>query len=443
MSRTPHFHRILRPAGPLRGDHVVPGDKSISHRAALLAAFAAGRTRVTGFATSADCQSTLGCLEALGVRVERGESDLVVEGRGRGGVSGPHDRLDAGNSGTTIRLLSGLLAGCDVDVSIAGDASLNGRPMERVARPLRLMGADVQTTNGTPPVSIRGRRALTPIDYTPEVPSAQIKSAVLFAGLAANGVTRVAERVRTRDHSERMLELFGARVASDAAGAIIEGPCDLVASDVSVPGDVSSAAFLFCLALLVPDSDVVVRGIGLNPSRTRLLDVLADLGAHVEVSGVETSSNEPRGDVRVAHGGGLSTRGRGRFELSPDVVAEVIDEVPILAVLATAVHGGIRFTGAGDLRKKESDRIATVADGLRRMGATVRDWDDGFEVDGPVDLSGAEVDSHGDHRIAMAFACAALAARGESTITGADAVDVSFPDFFAHLPEGAVVDASE
>jgi 3-phosphoshikimate 1-carboxyvinyltransferase len=211
---------------------------------------------------------------------------------------------------------------------------------------------------------------------------------------------------------------------------------------VSVPGDISSAAFLFALALLVPDSEVVVRDVGLNPTRTRLLDVLADLGASLEVSNVRLEANEPRGDVRVAHCGALHPHGGGRFELSADLVAEVIDEVPILAVLATRVEGGMRFTGAGDLRKKESDRIATVAEGLRRMGATVVDWDDGFEVEGPTSLAGAEIDSHGDHRIAMAFACAALAAEGETVVAGADAVDVSFPDFFDHLPAGALVDGT-
>jgi 3-phosphoshikimate 1-carboxyvinyltransferase len=438
----PHFHRTLRPSGPLRGEHSVPGDKSISHRAALLAGFAHGTTTVSGFATSADCASTLSCLESLGVRVERSANGVRIDGTGREGLVPPGQPLDAGNSGTTIRLISGLLAGCDLDVPIVGDESLSKRPMERVARPLRSMGATVKTTNGTPPIRVRGRRELKAIEYAPEVPSAQIKSAILFAGLAASGTTHVSERVRTRDHSERMLELFGARVGTDPAGAWVDGPCELRASDVSVPGDMSSAAFLLALALLVPDSDVVVRDIGLNPTRTRLLDVLADLGARVEVSNARLESNEPRGDVHVAYGGALRPAASGRVELAGDVVAEVIDEVPILAVLATRVEGGMRFSGAGDLRKKESDRIATVAEGLRRMGANVVDWDDGFEVEGPVALRGAEIDSHGDHRIAMAFACAALAAEGETVVKGADAVDVSFPDFFEHLPEGALVDGT-
>jgi 3-phosphoshikimate 1-carboxyvinyltransferase len=430
------FDVTVRPAGPLAGEYRVPGDKSISHRAAIFGALARGRTRITNYATSRDCASTLSCLAALGVEVGRDGSDVTVEGGGPASLTTPAGGLDAGNSGTTMRLLAGALAGCPVAAEITGDESLRRRPMERVARPLREMGADVTTVAGLPPITVRGGAKLTAITYAPEPPSAQVKSAILLAGLAAEGVTSVREAVRTRDHTERLLPAFGAAAGSDAGGAWVEGPVTLEAAELEVPGDMSSAAFLFCLALLVPGSDVTVRGVGLNPTRTRLLDVLADLGAAVEVVAARGGGPEPIGDVRVRYAERLGAV--GGLVLEADAVAELIDEVPILAVLGTRIDGGIRVTGAADLRRKESDRLAALAVNLRRMGATVAEAEDGISVAGPCRLKGARVDAFGDHRIAMAFACAGLAADGETVVESADVVGVSFPEFFDLLPPGSV-----
>lgn len=438
MSRTPKSGLRLRAAGPVRGEHSVPGDKSVSHRAVMLAAVARGRSVITGFATSEDCWSTVRCLRGLGADVTTDGTTLVVLGRGREGLVSPSAELDAGNSGTTIRLLAGLLAGLPVEVSITGDESLRRRPMERVAAPLRRMGADVRTRDGRPPVYVRGSSPLEPIVHEPETPSAQVKSAVLLAGLGASGTTRVVERVRTRDHSERLLRAFGAAVDVGPDGVTIEGPSELSATDVAVPGDFSSAAFLLALALLVPDSEVTACRVGLNPTRTRLLDVLAELGATIEVAAFQDGP-EPVGDVRARLGRELGTADGRTLVLDGAFVAEVIDEVPILAVLASQSRGGVRFEGAGELRKKESDRIAAIAGNLRAMGVDAEETADGLFVPGPCRLRGATIDPHSDHRIAMAFACAAMAAEGESTILDPDVVGVSFPDFYDHLPEGAVV----
>jgi 3-phosphoshikimate 1-carboxyvinyltransferase len=429
----------LRAAGPALGERSLPGDKSISHRAAILGALADGTSTVTGFAANLDCAATLACVAALGARVEREGGVVRVTGVGAAGFRAPDAPLDARNSGTTMRLLAGAIAGHAVDVVLAGDESLSSRPMERVARPLRLAGADVETTDGRPPIRVRGRARLAPIDYASEPPSAQVKSAVLLAGLAAEGFTYARERVPTRDHTERMLQAFGAECSADDTGAWLSGPVTLQATDVAVPGDFSSAAFLVALALMCEGSDLTVRGVGLNPTRTRLLDILADLGADLHVRKVASNVNEPIGDIRARYTPRLG-RADGRVvELGPATVAEIVDEVPVLAALATRTLGGIRFTGAGDLRRKESDRLAALAEGLGRMGARVEETSDSLAVYGPVRLRGAAVRSWGDHRIAMALACAAMTAEGDTTLEDPAAASVSFPDFYEHLPSGAVV----
>jgi 3-phosphoshikimate 1-carboxyvinyltransferase len=315
--------------------------------------------------------------------------------------------------------------------------------MERVARPLRLAGAEVATTDGHPPIRVRGRAPLAPIDYAPEPPSAQVKSAILLAGLAADGVTRVGERVRTRDHTERLLRAFGAETGRDERGAWVCGPVALAGTAIEVPGDFSSAAFLVALALMCEGSDVTLSGVGLNPTRTRMLDLLADLGAEVEVSAVSHGAAEPMGDLRVRYQDRLGMRDGRMLEVGPDLVAEVIDEVPVLAALATRTVGGVRFTGAGDLRRKESDRLAALAEGLSRMGAEVEETPDSLAVRGPARLRGARVRSWGDHRIAMALACAAMTAEGVTELEDPAAAAVSFPDFFDHLPRGAVIRSAD
>jgi 3-phosphoshikimate 1-carboxyvinyltransferase len=307
--------------------------------------------------------------------------------------------------------------------------------MERVAGPLREMGAVVETNDGRPPIVVRGQSPLLAIEHQPERPSAQVKSAVLLAGLAAAGRTRVVEPVRTRDHTERMLRAFGARVDADERGDELEGPVSLVATHVEVPGDLSSAVFLLVAALVVPGSDLVVRDVGLNPTRVRVLEILADLGADLEIVRRD-DANEPRGDVRARYTGALGTK--GPLHLGAREIAEAIDEIPALAVLAARSAHGIRFDGAGELRAKESDRIGAIAEGLGRMGAEVATWEDGFEVRGGAHLRGARVRSWGDHRIAMALSCAALSADGETIVEGAEAASVSFPGFYDALPEGAV-----
>ena len=429
---------VLRRASRLVGTFRVPGDKSISHRAAMLAAFASGVTRIEGYALNGDCLSTLGCIAALGAAVERDETTVTIASGGRESLVAPAGPLDAGNSGTTMRLLAGLLAGCDLDVSIAGDESLSGRPMRRVANPLTSMGAVVETTGGHAPIHVRGKARLNAISYQPDPPSAQVKSAILLAGLSAEGVTRVRERVQTRDHTERLLSAFGVECGREDDVAWVRGPATLVPADVTVPGDVSSAAFLMALALLVEGSDVSITGIGLNPTRTRLFDVLAELGADIELTDFVDAA-EPFGDVRVRYTERLGPPGGGPFVVGADIVAEMIDEVPILAALATRTTGGIRFEGVGELRRKESDRVAAMEEGLSLLGATVRSSDETLEIDGGRLLLGARVRSFGDHRIAMALGCLGVAIEGETTIEDAGAAGVSFPDFFDVLPEGAVV----
>ncbi len=432
----------LRRAGGVSGECRVPGDKSVSHRAAIFGALAEGTTVITGFADNLDCAATLGCVGALGATVTRDGALVRVDGVGLRGLSQPAAPLDARNSGTTMRLLSGVVAGHPIVVDFTGDESLRARPMERIARPLRLAGAEVTTTDGRPPIRITGRSSLAAIEYESVPPSAQVKSAVLLAGLSADGVTLARERIRTRDHTERMLVAFGAETGTDASGAWVRGPVTLDATNVDVPGDFSSASFLIAVALMCEGSDLVIRSVGLNPTRTRLLDLLGDLGADIEISPTSGDAAEPIGDIRVRYTERLGALDGSTLEVGADVVAEIIDEVPVLAALATRTIGGVRFTGAGDLRKKESDRLAALAEGLGRLGAVVAETQDSLFVGGQARLRGAEVRSWGDHRIAMALACAAVTADGVTSLDDPAAAAVSFPAFFEYLPTGSVeVDA--
>jgi 3-phosphoshikimate 1-carboxyvinyltransferase len=423
---------VVRPARTVMGSLRLPGDKSISHRYALLGAFAEGTSRFENFSTGADCASSLGCAAALGAEVRR-EGDTVEIAGCAGRFAAPAGPLDCGNSGSTMRMLAGLLAGQHGEFTLAGDASLSRRPMERVRRPLAEMGARVDLTDGHAPVRVRGG-ALRGIDYTTPVPSAQVKTAVLFAGLQAQGETWVRESVRTRDHSELALQAFGARVEHRGEAVGITGGQQLQALTAVVPGDMSSAAFFLCAAALFPDSSLVLDHLGLNPTRSTLLDVLAMLGARTTLLNLEQKNGELTGTVGMQP----PENGLGGATISGGLAAQLIDELPVLAAIGPYTNHGVRIRDAKELRVKESDRIALVASNLRAMGAEVVEVEDGLDVPGGQELHGAEIDSGGDHRIAMAFAVAALKARGESRIHGAEAAGISFPEFFHLLRQVAV-----
>ena len=417
--------RLIRPARNILGSLRLPGDKSISHRYAMLGAFAEGTSRFTNFSTGADCASTLACMEALGAKVNRPGGD-AVEVTGVGGrVTPANHPLDCGNSGSTMRMISGLLAPQEGSFTLIGDASLSRRPMERIRKPLESMGARLTLTEGHAPLSIEGA-PLTAIDYTTPVPSAQVKTCVLLAGLQTAGTTTVREAVRTRDHSELALRAFGATLTRTIDSVSIAGPQQLRAIEAAVPGDMSSAAFFMCAAALFPGSGLVIDSLGLNPTRATLLDVLTALGAHIAVLNLEDKHAELVGTVQVS----APAEGLGSTEVSGAVAAQLIDELPVLAAIGPFTSGGIRIRDAKELRVKESDRIALVAKNLRAMGAEVMEFEDGLDVPGGQTLHGATIDSGGDHRIAMAFSVAALRAEGETLIQGAESAAISFPEFF-------------
>jgi len=417
--------RIIRPAKSVSGSLRLPGDKSISHRYGMLAAFAEGTSRFTNFSTGADCASTLSCMEALGARMRRLE-DGTVEVTGMGGrVTPAKTALGCGNSGSTMRMISGLLSPQEGRFTLVGDASLSRRPMERILKPLTAMGARLTLTEGHAPLTIEGG-ALKAIDYTMPVPSAQVKTCLLLAGLQTGGTTTVREAVRTRDHSELALRAFGATLTRTVDSVSISGPQALHAIEAAVPGDISSAAFFLCAAALFPGSSLVFDSLGLNPTRAALLDVLTALGARISVLNLEEKNSELVGMVQLT----APPEGLGTTEISGTLAAQLIDELPVLAAIGPTTNGGIRIRDARELRVKESDRIALVVKNLRAMGAEVEEFEDGLDVPGGQKLHGATIDSGGDHRIAMAFSVAALRAEGETLIQGAESVAISFPEFF-------------
>jgi 3-phosphoshikimate 1-carboxyvinyltransferase len=417
--------RVIRPARNILGSLRLPGDKSISHRYAMLGAFAEGTSRFTNFSTGADCASTLGCMEALGAKVTRiGRDAVEITGVG-GRVTPSNEELDCGNSGSTMRMMSGLLAPQDGRFTLTGDASLSRRPMERICRPLEAMGASITLTDGHAPLTVEGR-ILKAIDFTTPVPSAQVKTCVLLAGLQTEGTTTVREAVRTRDHSELALRAFGASLNRDQNSVSITGPQTLHSIEAAVPGDLSSAAFFLCAAALFPGSNLVLDGLGLNPTRAALLDVLAALGAKITVLHLEEKHAELVGTVQIS----APAEGLGSTEIRGEQAAQLIDELPVLAAIGPYTGGGIRIRDAKELRVKESDRIALVAKNLKSMGAEVAEFEDGLDVPGGQSLHGATIDSGTDHRIAMAFSVAALGATGDTLIQGAEAAAISFPEFY-------------
>lgn len=421
---------IIRPAQALRGNANVPGDKSISHRAAMLAAISHGTTRITNYSTSRDCQSTLDCLQALGVEYSRAGSNVVIEGCGLQGLKPSTRVLDAGNSGSTIRMLAGILAGQPFETTITGDESLRSRPMRRIAAPLEQMGASVTTTDGHAPLTIRGG-SLRSIDYVMPVASAQVKTCTLFAGLYAEGVTSVREPAPTRNHTELMLREFGADVSTDRDRVSVTGRPHLTGRDYTVAGDISSAAFLIAAALLLPDSDLTICNVGINSTRRAIIDLLRSWGGDIELTSEHHLHGEPVADLRVKSSS-LRSDTLSR-QLSGDVIANLIDEIPVLAVLGTRVEGGISIRDASELRVKESDRIRSIVDNLQAMGVEAIEYDDGLEIAEPHRLKGAHIDSRNDHRIAMAFAVAGLIAEGETVIDRHECAAVSFPAFFDTL----------
>lgn len=435
----------IQPANFLKGTIKLPGDKSISHRAAIFSALANGDTRIENYATSADCASTLSCLENLGVEIKRENSTVHIKGVGKNGLTKPSKDLDCGNSGTTMRLLAGVLAGQPFDSVLTGDNSLSKRPMRRVIEPLTRMGAVIESENGCAPLRIRGVNPLQAIVYQMPVASAQVKSCILLAGLNAAGQSVIqnpksaAQNPTSRNHTELMLRYLGAEITENFTATLdgfvqdiaVNGNTELRAQNLNVPSDVSSAAFFIVAASCLENSEIVLENVGLNPTRTAIIEVLRRFGADIEIFNQREMCNETIGDLTV--------RGRGKLVpqtvsnvVDGDIIANLIDEIPILAVFGTQLENGLEIRGAAELRVKESDRIKSVVENLRRMNAAVEEFPDGFKV-GKSDLRGAAVEAFGDHRIAMSFAIAALLAVGATTISGAESAGVSFPEFFQTL----------
>jgi 3-phosphoshikimate 1-carboxyvinyltransferase len=417
--------QTISPARAIDGIVTLPGDKSISHRYGMIAAIAEGESKIANYATGADCQSTLGCMQALGAKVERREDGTTVITGGE--LQEPKGDLDAGNSGTITRMLTGILAGQTFTSRIIGDESVSGRPVDRVTKPLAEMGASIELRDGRyPPLVIHGR-PLHGIEYTPPVASAQVKSCVLLAGLFASGETIVHEKVGTRDHTEIALQEFGADIEVAGKTVRLKGGAKLTGRELVVPGDLSSACFFLVAALLMKEADLVIHGVGLNPTRSALLDFLVGMGAQIRVVNVQQIGGELIGDLRVK-----TSKVQGGL-IEGALTAALIDELPALAVLGASSENGLVVRDAAELRVKETDRIATVEAGLKRMGVKIETAPDGFTIPGKQSFHAAEIESQGDHRIAMAFSIAALAADGPCLIRNAGAAAVSYPAFFDTL----------
>jgi len=426
----------VQPSQGLHGELSLPGDKSISHRSVLFAAIADGDTHISGFLTGADTQNTANAIQAMGIEVEGlGTERLVVHGKGLDGLSEPASVLDLGNSGTGMRLLAGLLAGQDFFSVLTGDQYLRKRPMARIVEPLRRMGAKIDGRSGgrLAPLAIRGGgKALTSIEYASPVASAQVKSAVLLAGLFADSETTVNEPSKSRDHTERMFRFFGVEVREQGTAVTVQGRQRLRAKGpLTIPSDISSAAFFMVAATIVPGSDLLIKNVGINPTRTGIIDVLTSMGADITLESRREQAGEPTADIRVRH---RKLRG---VQLGGEMIPRLIDELPVLAVAASYAEGKTIIKDAAELRVKESDRIATIAAELRTMGATIVEHPDGMEITGRDSLRGALCDSHGDHRIAMSMAVAGLAARGDTVVRDTDWIDTSFPGFERLLRQAA------
>ena len=412
----------------LRGEVTIPGDKSISHRAVMFGSLAEGTTEVTGFLRGADCLSTIDCFRRLGITVEDKNERILIHGRGLHGLSAPEQLLDAGNSGTTTRLISGILSGQNFETTLTGDTSIQKRPMGRIIEPLSQMGASIESIrgNGCAPLRIQGR-PLHGIHYTTKVASAQVKSAILLAGLYADAPTSVTEPALSRNHSELMLHFFGADVRTEGTTATIQPEPELTGQKVNVPGDISSAAYFIAAGCITPDSEILIRNVGINPTRDGILKVCRLMNADVTLLNENADSGEPTADLLVR------TSSLKGCTIEGDLIPTLIDELPILAVMACFAEGTTLIRDAAELKVKESDRIAVMTENLTAMGAHVTATEDGMIIEGGYPLHGAVIDSHLDHRIAMSFAIAALNADGETRIQGADCVTISYPAFYKDL----------
>lgn len=421
--------KIINPSKGLNGRIKIPGDKSISHRSVMFGSLAKGDTHIKGFLTGDDCMSTIGCFRAMGIDIEVDGENVVVHGKGINGLSKPDSTLDVGNSGTTIRLISGILAAQKFDTVLNGDASIQKRPMNRVIKPLSQMGADIESTNdGYAPLTIHGKK-LKAIEYTMPVASAQVKSSILLASLFAEGTTVINEPVASRNHTEIMLNHFGADIKNNN-GVITSTPVDeLYAKDLEVPGDISSAAFFMVAALIVPNSHIIIENVGINPTRTGIIDALQAMGGDINIINRRESGGEAVADIEV------KTSKLSATTLSGDIIPRMIDEIPVFAVAALSAEGTTYVKDAQELKVKESNRIATMSEELGKMGVHITETDDGMIIEGNQRLKGATVYSHLDHRVAMSCAVAGLVADGSTVITDGDCVGISFPNFYELLNE--------
>lgn len=419
--------KVISPVKGLKGTIKIPGDKSISHRAVMFGSIAKGDTHIKGFLPGDDCMSTIGCFKSLGIDIEQEGENVVVHGKGIKGLSAPTTTLDVGNSGTTIRLISGILSAQEFDTTLNGDSSIQKRPMKRVINPLSQMGAEIKSTNdGYAPLTIHGKK-LKAIEYTMPVASAQVKSSILLASLFAEGTTIINEPLASRNHTEIMLNYFGANI-NNINGVITSTPVDeLYAKDLTVPGDISSAAFFMVAGLIVPNSHIIIENVGINPTRTGIIDALKAMGGNIIVLNERESGGEPVADIEV------KTSKLKATTLSGDIIPRMIDEIPVFAVAALCSEGTTYVKDAQELKVKESNRIATMSEELGKMGIKISETDDGMIIEGNQKLKGAKVYSHLDHRVAMSCAIAALVANGNTTITDADCVGISFPNFYELL----------
>ncbi|WP_373568678.1 3-phosphoshikimate 1-carboxyvinyltransferase [Bacillus pseudomycoides] len=422
------MRRLIRRKNGLNGTIAVPGDKSISHRAVMFGVIAEGTTKISNFLLGEDCLSTIACFRKLGIMIEQDGNDVIVYGKGLAGLQEPKEVLDVGNSGTTIRLMLGILANAPFHCTIIGDESIGKRPMKRVTAPLREMDAQIEGREDGQytPLSIRGGN-IKGIHYHSPVASAQVKSAILLAGLQGEGVTSVTEPLQSRDHTERMLRAFGCEVNVEGRTVSLQGGQSLVGTEIEVPGDVSSAAFFLVAGAIVPNSKLVLKNVGLNPTRTGILDVLSEMGALISIRNVRNEEFEPCGDITI------ETSELKGIEIGGSLIPRLIDEIPIIALLATQATGTTIIKDAEELKVKETNRINTVVDELRKLGAEIEATPDGMIINGNQKLQGNIVNSHGDHRIGMMLAIASCIAEGEMQIENGDAVAVSYPNFFEQL----------